>query len=99
MLDTRPDGHAFAAWLDNDLTLTPVETRIMHALGSRFGTWLPAVGIVRSVYRDTHHPDLVHCEVATLRTHIWRLRQKLEPTHWRIENRRLWGLYRLVSSD
>lgn len=99
MLDTRPDGLAFAAWLADDLTLTPTESRIARCLGLRFGTWLPRVAIVRAVYRDTFQRDLLDADLATLRTHIWRLRHKLAPTPWRIENRRLWGLYRLVSHD
>ena len=86
----------FMRWLADDLTLTPVETRTVRALGLRFGSWLPTSLLAQAVYRDTHHPDLQAYESASLRTHIWRIRRKLQATPWRIDNRYQHGLYRLV---
>ena len=88
--------HAFDKWLDNDMTLTPTESRVVHVFGSRFGTWVPVQALVRAVYRETFQRDLLECDVHTLRTHISRIRRKLQRTPWRIENRYSHGLYRLV---
>jgi DNA-binding response OmpR family regulator len=88
--------HAFAAWLDEDLTLTPTELRVLRVFGSRFGAWIPARALVRAVYRDTFQRDLLQCDINTIRTHIYRIRAKLHSTPWRIENRSPHGLYRLV---
>lgn len=96
MTTTVDQAEAFLDWLDRDVTLTPVQARIARTLGRHFGAWLPTVAIVRQVYRDTHVAELTPAEIAALRTHVWRLRRKLEPTDWRIENRHMWGLYRLV---
>lgn len=88
----------FADWLKADLTLTPTEFRVVDVFGSRFGAWIPAQALVRAVYRDTFQRDLLECDINTIRTHIWRIRRKLQRTPWRIENRYSHGLYRLVRS-
>jgi DNA-binding response OmpR family regulator len=89
---------SFDKWLDDDLTLTPTEFCVVQVLGSRFGAWVPVQALVRAVYRDTFQRDLLECDVHTLRTHISRIRRKLQSTPWRIENRYSHGLYRLVRS-
>lgn len=96
MLETRSDPSAFAHWLNDDLTLTPTELRIMLAFNSRFGLWIPARGIVRRAWRDTWQQDLYASDLHTLRAHISRIRRKLEATPWRIQTRHQHGLYRLV---
>lgn len=87
----------FAVWLDEDMTLTPVETRIVRALGLRLGSWLPSALLAEAVYRNLHHPELIAAERASLRTHIWRTRRKLVSSPWQIESRVTHGLYRLVA--
>lgn len=94
--ELRTPPGVFAEWLEADRSLTPTELRIVRALASRFGTWLPAVAIVRAVYRDTHHGDLVQYEIRSMRMHLVRIRRKLAGTPWRIENRHQHGLYRLT---
>ena len=86
----------FAEWLEDDMTLTPVELRIVRALGVRFGSWLSTALLAQAVYRDVSRPDMLKFEAAALRTHIWRIRRKLEATPWRIDNRYPHGVYRLV---
>jgi len=92
----RSSVQAFDQWLDDDMMLTPTESRVLHVFGSRFGTWVPVQALVRAVYRESFQRDLLECDVHTLRTHISRIRRKLNSTPWRIENRYSHGLYRLV---
>lgn len=96
-LDSRAAA-AFAEWLDDDLTLTPTELCVVGVFASRFGAWVPAQVLVRAVYRDTFQSDLLQCDLHTMRTHISRIRRKLQSTPWRIDNRYSHGLYRLVRS-
>jgi DNA-binding response OmpR family regulator len=85
-------------WLEQDLSLTPTETRIVEVLGYRLNQWVPAIAIVRAIYRETE-PGLLAANRKTFRTHLWRIRRKLEPTPWRIENRYWHGLYRLIEKS
>ena len=91
-------AQTFADWLRADMTLTPTEFRVVDVFGSRFGAWVPVQALVRAVYRDTFQRDLLACDVHTLRTHISRIRRKLQRTPWRIETQYSHGLYRLVRS-
>ena len=91
---------SFAEWLADDVSLTPTELRIVRALALRFGTWLPTQLLANAVYRDESKGEhVIRADMASLRTHIWRIRRKLASTPWRIENRYQHGTYRLVSSD
>lgn len=98
-VDPRTSSAGFARWLDEELTLTPTELRILHALGYRFGTWCAARSIVRAVWRDTYDQELYSSDLHCLRAHISRIRRKLERSPWRIETRIMHGLYRLVRRD
>jgi len=97
-----PSELRFIEWFENDTTLTPIETRIVRALGLRLGSWVPTAALVRAVWRDTFHRDLLEADKHSLRVHISRIRRKLElnpdQTPWHIENRVQHGLYRLVDN-
>jgi DNA-binding response OmpR family regulator len=85
-----------AEWLEQELTLTPVEMRIVRVLSTAPGEWFRNTAIIRDVWRDEYRDQqLLDCEAHTLRVHLSRIRHKLEPTHWRIENRYRYGWYRL----
>ena len=78
---------SFAEWLDQDVTLSPIQTRILHTLGSHLGAWVPTATLAHAVYRDEHHDQRIQdANLAALRTHIWRLRQRLLASPWRIES-------------
>jgi len=102
MIELTPSQLRFLEWFDADTTLTPIETRIVRALGLRLGSWVPTTALVRAVYRDTWQRDLLEADKHSLRVHISRIRRKLElnpdQTPWRIENRVQHGLYRLVDN-
>ena len=91
---------SLAEWLDDNATLTPTELRIVRALGLRLGSWLPTQLLANAVYRDESKGDhVIRADMASLRTHIWRIRRKLASTPWRIENRYQHSTYRLVSRN
>ena len=97
MLELTAPQQRFVTWFNADVTLTPMESRVVRALGLRLGSWVPSTALVRAVYRDTFQRDLLEADKHSLRVHISRIRRKLEPTPWRIENRFMHGLYRLVA--
>lgn len=88
----------FAVWLhDHQHAFTPTEACLLRALGLRCGSWVPKAELAEAMYRSPWR-QVIPSDLETVRTHIWRIRPKLAP-HWRIENRFMHGLYRLVPSD
>lgn len=89
----------FWHWLEHDVAFTPIELRTMQALGRYFGEWVSMQQLVEQVYGEPPDSGLFVSDSRSLRTHFWRVRAKLQPTPWRIENRYHHGLYRLVTRE
>lgn len=85
-------------WLEDNLPLTPIETRIMRALAACFGQWMPTETLALLVYQELEPmaPGVLEADTRSLRTHIYRIRPKLRG-RWRIENRYWHACYRLVA--
>ena len=80
-VDQSLAAERFADWLTGTpYALTPTQRTITELLASHFGAWVPNAAVVRALYRRRgYHADLLNHDLDTLRTHIWRLRQKLAP--------------------
>ena len=89
----------FGTWLEQlellEPTLSPTELRFAGLLGRHLDSWVPDSAL-RGQLRHEPDPDLAFYDGADVRTFIWRLRRKLHPTPWRIQNRPGHRMYRLV---